>query len=745
MNRYVAYRLYFLLPYPFLGVLALLDLPVLFRAVVIGQQVETGGKTYKVMKQLGDGTYGTVWKALNLHTNEIVAVKKMKRKFYSWDECMSLREVKSLRKLNHPNIVRLKEVIRENNELFFIFEFMECNLYHLMKDRETYFQESTIRNWMYQVLLGLAHMHKHGYFHRDLKPENLLVTKDLIKVADFGLAREIKSRPPFTDYVSTRWYRAPEVLLQSTVYNAPIDMWAIGAIMAELFTLEPLFPGASEIDEILKICAVIGTPTPRTWPQGLRLAASMNFRFPEYSPIPLAQIMPMASDEAVDLVTALCSWDPARRPSAAQALQHPFFLRPSALRCVLRRLKTHLNAGGAVDLVTALCSWVPARRPSAAQSLQHPFFLQKGVTLPCTPKKPKSSSSSSTTTGPVVPITTPSQLAAASHAALSGSLGLPDPGQTFLQPQKGVTLPYTPKKPKSSSSSAATTGPVVPITTPSQLAAASHAALSGSLGLPDPGQTFLQPQKGVTLPYTPKKPKSSSSSAATTGPVVPITTPSQLAAASHAALSGSLSLPDLGQTLLQPQKGVTLPYTPKKPKSSSSSAATTGPVVPITTPSQLAAASHAALSGSLGLPDPGQTFLQPMPRQGGGQGQRQGGQVRKWHQQGQKTGGQLQQPLRQPVQQMGGQMGPGPGQGQGQMVQGGGLAMGGYGLGGQGGGGYGPGGQGLGGDYEQAGSVGNRAGAYQQGSLSPLHLQTHPDRLCARPSTPPCTPLCTLP
>ncbi|CAI5999586.1 unnamed protein product [Closterium sp. NIES-65] len=339
---------------------------------------------YKVMKQLGDGTYGTVWKALNLHTNEIVAVKKMKRKFYSWDECMSLREVKSLRKLNHPNIVRLKEVIRENNELFFIFEFMECNLYHLMKDRETYFQESTIRNWMYQVLLGLAHMHKHGYFHRDLKPENLLVTKDLIKVADFGLAREIKSRPPFTDYVSTRWYRAPEVLLQSTVYNAPIDMWAIGAIMAELFTLEPLFPGASEIDEILKICAVIGTPTPRTWPQGLRLAASMNFRFPEYSPIPLAQIMPMASDEAVDLVTALCSWDPARRPSAAQALQHPFFL--------------------------------------------------KGVTLPYTPKKPKSSSSSAATTGPVVPITTPSQLAAASHAALSGSLGLSDPGQTFLQP-----------------------------------------------------------------------------------------------------------------------------------------------------------------------------------------------------------------------------------------------------------------------------------------------------------------------
>ncbi|CAI5471049.1 unnamed protein product [Closterium sp. Yama58-4] len=269
---------------------------------------------YKVIKQMGDGTYGTVWKAMNLHTNEIVAVKKMKRKFYSWEECMSLREVKSLRKLNHSNIVRLKEVIRENNELFFIFEYMDCNLYQVMKDRETLFPESKIRSWMYQVLQGLAYMHKHGYFHRDLKPENLLVTKDVIKVADFGLAREVRSRPPFTDYVSTRWYRAPEVLLQSTVYNAPIDMWAIGGIMAELFSLRPLFPGASEIDEIVKICSVIGTPTVHTWPQGLKLAAAMNFRFPEYSPVRLSNLIPFASPEAIDLMTLLCFSTPQHDP-----------------------------------------------------------------------------------------------------------------------------------------------------------------------------------------------------------------------------------------------------------------------------------------------------------------------------------------------------------------------------------------------------------------------------------------------
>lgn len=183
---------------------------------------------YKVTKQLGDGTYGCVLKAVNRQTGEVTAVKKMKKKFYTWEECMQLREVKSLKKLNHPNIVKLKEVIRENDELFFVFEFMDGNLYELMKNRDRHFPESHIRNIMYQIFQGLAFMHKHGFFHRDIKPENMLVKGDLVKIADFGLAREIRSKPPYTDYVSTRWYRAPEVLLRATNYNSPIDQWACG-------------------------------------------------------------------------------------------------------------------------------------------------------------------------------------------------------------------------------------------------------------------------------------------------------------------------------------------------------------------------------------------------------------------------------------------------------------------------------------------------------------------------------------
>ncbi|KAI5054392.1 hypothetical protein GOP47_0030754, partial [Adiantum capillus-veneris] len=280
---------------------------------------------YKVIKLLGDGTYGSVWKALNFHDNEIVAIKKMKRKYYSWEECMNLREVKSLQKLNHPHIVRLKEVVRENNELFFIFEYMEFNLYQVMKDHYKPLPESRIRNWCLQIFQALENMHLHGYFHRDLKPENLLVTGDLVKVADFGLAREVDSKPPYTDYVSTRWYRAPEVLLQSRSYGPAIDMWAMGAIMAELFSLRPLFPGESELDEIFKICSVIGSPSYQTWPQGMELAASMNLQFPKVSRGDLSALIPNASADAIDLILALCSWDPEKRPSAAKVLQHPFF------------------------------------------------------------------------------------------------------------------------------------------------------------------------------------------------------------------------------------------------------------------------------------------------------------------------------------------------------------------------------------------------------------------------------------
>ncbi|XP_064212355.1 serine/threonine-protein kinase MAK isoform X5 [Tribolium castaneum] len=250
----------------------------------------------------------------------------MKRKYYSWDEAMNLREVKSLKKLHHSNVVKLKEVIRENDVLYFVFEYMQENLYQLIKDRRVPLPEATVRNMLYQILQGLAFIHRHGFFHRDLKPENILCSgPDLIKIADFGLVREIRSRPPYTDYVSTRWYRAPEVLLHSTTYSSPIDLWAVGCIAAEIYTFRPLFPGTTETDQLYKICAILGTPDRKQWPECYQLAGAVGFKFPYFTKTPLGDVVPQANAAAIDLMDSFLSWNPAHRPTAQSALKHQYF------------------------------------------------------------------------------------------------------------------------------------------------------------------------------------------------------------------------------------------------------------------------------------------------------------------------------------------------------------------------------------------------------------------------------------
>jgi len=283
---------------------------------------------FKIHKTIGDGAYGIVYKASVIKTNEIVAIKKMKKKFYSWDECMSLKELKSLRKLNHANVIKLKEVIKVSDDLYFVFEHLEQNIYQLyteVRDKGKSLTESQIRNIIYQTAAGLVYMHKHGFFHRDLKPENLLITNDTVKIADFGLAREIRSRPPYTEYISTRWYRAPEILLKSSTYNSPVDIFALGCIMAELYMLTPLFNGTSEIDQIYKICSILGTPTHKNWSEGFQLAAKIGLTFPQFQPTSLASLMPNASNDAIQLMTEMLKFDPQKRITAAQILRHPYF------------------------------------------------------------------------------------------------------------------------------------------------------------------------------------------------------------------------------------------------------------------------------------------------------------------------------------------------------------------------------------------------------------------------------------
>ncbi|KAI8915998.1 kinase-like domain-containing protein, partial [Gorgonomyces haynaldii] len=278
---------------------------------------------YNVLEQLGDGSFGSVLKAQVKESGQFVAIKRMKKKYHSWAECLQLREVKALKKLNnHKNIIRLREVLREDSILHFVFEYADGNLYQRTRDQgKRPFPVEQVKRYTCEMLEGLQYMHKHGFFHRDMKPENLLLVNDTIKIADLGLARETRSLPPYTDYVSTRWYRAPEILLRSTSYSSPIDMWAVGTIMAELFNLEPLFPGSSEIDQLFRICNVLGTPIN----EQDQLANAMNFKFPQANGLALETVIQGAPDAAIQMIADCLYYDPQKRPTASEMLMHPWF------------------------------------------------------------------------------------------------------------------------------------------------------------------------------------------------------------------------------------------------------------------------------------------------------------------------------------------------------------------------------------------------------------------------------------
>ena len=293
---------------------------------------------YEMITRLGGGSFADVYKAKEKSTGELVAIKVLKRKYKKWEDCLELRECSSLQKLhdsslaNKPgaeNIIKLKQIIfiKKTGTLNLVFEYMKTDLLELMKEQEPKkLNEEQIRDIMYQTLLGLSFMHKYGIFHRDMKPENLLLNGKKIKIADFGLAREIRSVPPYTEYVSTRYYRAPECILQFTNYNSPIDIWGLGCIMAEMYLHpQPLFCGSNEKEVLFKICSVLGTPTYDTWNDGIQQANIVGIKFPTNPGIDLEKIITGASSEAIDLIKQMLQWDPNKRATAKALLKHPFF------------------------------------------------------------------------------------------------------------------------------------------------------------------------------------------------------------------------------------------------------------------------------------------------------------------------------------------------------------------------------------------------------------------------------------
>jgi renal tumor antigen len=284
---------------------------------------------YRLISKKGEGTFSEVLKAQSIKSGKYVAIKCMKNHFDSIDQVNNLREIQALRRLaGHPNIIKLSEVLYDEptGRLALVFELMDMNLYEAIKGRRHYLPEDKVKQYMYELLKALDHMHRNGIFHRDVKPENLLLLDDEIKLADLGSCRGIYSRQPYTEYISTRWYRAPECLLTDGYYNFKMDLFAAGCVWFEIVALFPLFPGQNEMDQIQKIHNVLGTPPTELLARKFKRNAShMDFNFPEKKGTGIERLVPHADPDLIELMKKLIRYDPDERILARQALKDPYF------------------------------------------------------------------------------------------------------------------------------------------------------------------------------------------------------------------------------------------------------------------------------------------------------------------------------------------------------------------------------------------------------------------------------------
>lgn len=297
-------------------------------------------KKYEIKKRLGKGAYGIVWKAIDRRTGEVVAVKKIFDAFRNQTDAQrTFREIMFLQDFgDHPNIIKLHNVIKAENDkdIYLVFEFMETDLHNVIK-RGNILKDVHKRYIMYQLFRATKYLHSGNVIHRDQKPSNILLDSEcMVKVCDFGLARSLSQisidsetgDPNLTEYVATRWYRAPEILLASHRYTKGVDMWSLGCILAEMLIGKPLFPGSSTINQIEKIMATIPRPTKEDI-ASIRSAygSSVLDKAGSKPKKTMEDLMEDAPKDAIDLCRKLLQFNPDKRITADEALRHPYVSR----------------------------------------------------------------------------------------------------------------------------------------------------------------------------------------------------------------------------------------------------------------------------------------------------------------------------------------------------------------------------------------------------------------------------------
>ncbi|CAN6860125.1 hypothetical protein F2Q70_00003409 [Brassica cretica] len=302
-----------------------------FQYNVYGNMFEVSNKYVPPIRPIGRGAYGFVCAAVDSETHEEIAIKKIGKAFDNKvDAKRTLREIKLLRHLEHENVVIIKDIIRPPKketftDVYIVYELMDTDLHQIIRSDQP-LTDDHCQYFLYQILRGLKYIHSANVLHRDLKPSNLLLNANCdLKIADFGLARTTSETDLMTEYVVTRWYRAPELLLNSSEYTSAIDVWSVGCIFAEIMTREPLFPGKDYVHQLKLITELIGSPDGTS----LEFLRSENARkyvkeLPKLPRQSFAARFPSMSSIAIDLLEKMLVFDPEKRITVEEALCHPF-------------------------------------------------------------------------------------------------------------------------------------------------------------------------------------------------------------------------------------------------------------------------------------------------------------------------------------------------------------------------------------------------------------------------------------
>ncbi|KAM3937420.1 cyclin-dependent kinase-like 2 isoform 2-T2 [Leptodactylus fuscus] len=284
---------------------------------------------YENLGLVGEGSYGMVMKCRHKESGRIVAIKKF---LESEDDKMvkkiAMREIKLLKQLRHENLVNLLEVCKKKKRWYLVFEFVDRTVLDDLEQFPNGLDFNKVRKYLFQIIRGIGFCHNHNIIHRDIKPENILVSHSgVVKLCDFGFARTLAAPGEvYTDYVATRWYRAPELLVGDIKYGKAVDVWAIGCLVTEMLTGEPLFPGDSDIDQLYHIVKCQGNLTPRLQELFYKNPLFAGVTLPEIKEVePLEKRYPKLSSVILDLAKNCLQIDPDQRPSCTTLLQHDLF------------------------------------------------------------------------------------------------------------------------------------------------------------------------------------------------------------------------------------------------------------------------------------------------------------------------------------------------------------------------------------------------------------------------------------